>query len=152
MANESHSHPFGEPVNILKFGEGNKVIVDDAALDKMFLHHEVKNRKIVVFSIIGALRRGKSFFLDYCLRYLYAHVSSVSLFFIFESSIYVSSIRQLTIREMRKLIGVIGSAHQMNRCKDSHGDQELVVRQLELQCGPTCFFTLRQRPERKLQS
>lgn len=72
---DSHAHPFGKPVNILKFGEGNKVIVDNKELNKMFLHQEVKNRKVVVFSIIGAFRRGKSFFLDYCLRFLYANVS-----------------------------------------------------------------------------
>lgn len=72
---DSHSHPFGMPVNVLKFGEGNKVIVDNEELKKMFMHQDVKNRKVVVFSIIGAFRRGKSFFLDYCLRFLYANVS-----------------------------------------------------------------------------
>ncbi|CRK90025.1 CLUMA_CG003750, isoform A [Clunio marinus] len=75
--NQSHSHPFGKPVNILKFGEGNRIIVDKEALEKSFLHPDVKNRKIVVFSIIGAFRRGKSFFLDYCLRFLYANYSSI---------------------------------------------------------------------------
>lgn len=72
---DSHLHPFGKPVNVLKFGEGNKVIVDNEELKKMFMHQDVKNRKVVVFSIIGAFRRGKSFFLDYCLRFLYANVS-----------------------------------------------------------------------------
>lgn len=80
MENANHSHPFGQPVNVLKFGEGNKVLIDNAELDKMFLHSEVKNRKIVAFSIIGAFRRGKSFFLDYCLRFLYANVSSSSIY------------------------------------------------------------------------
>lgn len=74
-AESNHSHPFGRPINVLKFGEHNKVIIDNAELNKMFLHPDVKNRKIVVFSIIGAFRRGKSFFLDYCLRFLYANVS-----------------------------------------------------------------------------
>lgn len=73
----SHVHPFGNPVNVLKFGEGNKVIIDDPELEKMFLHADVKNRKVVVFSIIGAFRRGKSFFLDYCLRFLYATYPSI---------------------------------------------------------------------------
>lgn len=65
----------GNIVNVLKFGEHNQVIVDNAELDKMFSHPDVKDRKIMVFSIIGAFRTGKSFFLDYCLRYLYANVS-----------------------------------------------------------------------------
>lgn len=72
----NHQHLFGAPVNILKFTETKKVVVDNVELDKMFLHPDVKNRKIVAFSIIGAFRRGKSFFLDYCLRFLYANVSN----------------------------------------------------------------------------
>ena len=75
MSSVDHTHPFGHSVNVLKFGDDNQVIVDNTELDKMFLHPDVKNRKVVVFSIIGAFRRGKSFFLDYCLRFLYANVS-----------------------------------------------------------------------------
>lgn len=70
-----HDHPHGKPVNVLKFSQDSKVIVDEEPLRKMFDHADVKNRKIVAFSIIGAYRKGKSFFLDYCLRFLYAHVS-----------------------------------------------------------------------------
>lgn len=65
----------GNTVQILKFGDHNEVIVDVAELEKMFSHPDVKDRKVVTFSIIGAFRTGKSFFLDYCLRYLYANVS-----------------------------------------------------------------------------
>lgn len=54
----------------------NTIIVDDATIDSIFLHDDVKNRKIAIISIVGALRRGKSFFLDYCLRFMYANVSS----------------------------------------------------------------------------
>jgi atlastin len=75
MATNSHDHPHGRSINVLKFGDESKILVDNAELDKMFLHPDVKNRKVVVFSIIGAFRRGKSFFLDYCLRFLYANVS-----------------------------------------------------------------------------
>jgi atlastin len=71
----SHDHPYGKPVEVLKFTDSKQAIVDKAELDKMFDNQEVKNRKVVVFSIIGAFRRGKSFFLDYCLRFLYANVS-----------------------------------------------------------------------------
>lgn len=73
-----HVHPFGHSVNVLKFGENNEVLVDDHELEKMFLHPDVKNRKVVVFSIIGAFRGGKSFFLDYCLRFLYATYPSIN--------------------------------------------------------------------------
>lgn len=44
-------------------------------IGKVLLHPDVKDRNIVVLSIIGALRTGKSFFLDYCLRFMYANVS-----------------------------------------------------------------------------
>lgn len=89
MATDSHAHPFGKSANILKFGEENKVIIDNEELNKMFLHPEVKNRKVVVFSIIGAFRRGKSFFLDYCLRFLYANVSLDSIFDSFNPHIVI---------------------------------------------------------------
>ena len=43
-------------------------------LVKMFENPFVKTRKIVALSIVGPYRKGKSLFLNYCLRYLYAHV------------------------------------------------------------------------------
>lgn len=68
-------HAFGKSVNILKFDDGNEISIDKPELDRIFHHFEVKDRKIVVVSIVGAFRKGKSFFLDYCLRYMYANVS-----------------------------------------------------------------------------
>ena len=68
------THKYGNPVNILNFSADNKVVFDKTELDKIFLDPEVKTRKIVIVSIIGAFRKGKSFFLDYCLRYMYANV------------------------------------------------------------------------------
>lgn len=67
-------HQFGEAKNVVKF-EGENLEFDKSGLQELFLHPEIKDRKIVVFSIVGAYRKGKSFFLDYCLRYLYANVS-----------------------------------------------------------------------------
>ena len=67
-------HPHGEAKNILEFNEG-KPIINQETLDSIFDHEDVKYRRIVAFSIIGAYRKGKSFFLGYCLRYLYANVS-----------------------------------------------------------------------------
>ena len=67
-------HVYGKPVNILNFSADNKVLFDKTALDEIFLDPEVKPRKIVIVSIIGAFRKGKSFFLNYCLRYMYANV------------------------------------------------------------------------------
>lgn len=72
-------HPLGAPINVLKFTDDKQVKFENEEIEKMFLHPDVKNRKIVIFSIIGAFRKGKSFFLDYCLRYLYANVSNLSI-------------------------------------------------------------------------
>jgi atlastin len=55
--------------------ENNTIAIDTKALDDLFLHPDVKDRKIVAVSIAGAYRKGKSFFLGYCMRYLYSNVS-----------------------------------------------------------------------------
>lgn len=64
----------GEPVNIIKF-INSSIEFDKSAFENLLLHPEVRDRKIVFLGIAGAFRKGKSFFLDYCLRYLYANVS-----------------------------------------------------------------------------
>jgi len=71
----SYKHPYGEQVSILSFTDTNQIIIDNEEIDRLFNHSEIQNRKIVILSMIGAFRGGKSFFLDYCLRFLYAHVS-----------------------------------------------------------------------------
>lgn len=69
------THLYGKPINVLKFNKEKKLLFDKTELDEIFLQPEIKARKIVVVSIIGAFRKGKSFFLDYCLRFMYANVS-----------------------------------------------------------------------------
>jgi hypothetical protein len=70
-----HSHPYGRPVTILNLDNHHNIEINTEQLKEMFEHQEVVNRKIVAFSIVGTFRRGKSFFLNYVLRYLYANVS-----------------------------------------------------------------------------
>lgn len=65
---------YGEPLSVISF-KNTSVEFNKAALDGLLLNPEVRNRKIVVLSIVGAFRKGKSFFLDYCLRFLYGNVS-----------------------------------------------------------------------------
>lgn len=78
----SDFHPYGRPINIVQFTEGTEFIIERDELDQIFNHYDVKYRNIVVFSIVGAFRKGKSFLLDYCLRYLYANVSNLMLYFL----------------------------------------------------------------------
>ncbi|XP_070508821.1 atlastin-like [Chironomus tepperi] len=73
-----HSNPYGQSQSILSFTSENKIEINEDILREIFGHPELQNRKIVVFSIIGAYRKGKSFFLDYCLRFLYANYSSIN--------------------------------------------------------------------------
>jgi Guanylate-binding protein, N-terminal domain len=66
----SHTHAYGSPLSIIKFNGSVDIQLDKAGLEGLLLHPEV-----VILSIVGAFRKGKSFFLDYCLRFLYGHVS-----------------------------------------------------------------------------
>jgi atlastin len=49
--------------------------LDEAAVKSVLLQPQVKNRKIAIVSIVGAFRRGKSFLLNFMLRYLNAKVN-----------------------------------------------------------------------------
>lgn len=71
-------HAFGEPVKLLKSVDG-QYIIDQPELDHILNHAEVRDRKIVVFSIIGPQKKGKSFFMNYCLRFMYANVRISSI-------------------------------------------------------------------------
>ena len=76
-------HPHGKPVDIIRMTErdwSTEVITETENIESIFLHPEVKDRKVVVLSSAGVYRRGKNFFLDYCLRFLYANVSLFSIF------------------------------------------------------------------------
>ncbi|CAH1792203.1 unnamed protein product, partial [Owenia fusiformis] len=65
----------GEPVQILiaqAEGGEHKFELDEVALESILLRHNVKDKKCVVVSVAGAFRKGKSFLLDFFLRYLNA--------------------------------------------------------------------------------
>ncbi|XP_070501442.1 atlastin-like [Chironomus tepperi] len=72
-----HSHQYGKSINILRFSESKEIIVDNKEIEKIFGHPEIQDRKVAILSLIGAFRSGKSFFLDYCLRFLYANFPSI---------------------------------------------------------------------------
>ena len=44
--------------------------LDHEALEDILLSDEVRDRKVVVISVAGAFRKGKSFLLDFLIRYL----------------------------------------------------------------------------------
>ena len=68
----------GEPVEIINFGNpssGSKLQFDKEMFEEMLSHKSVIDRKVWIISIVGAFRKGKSFLLDYCLRFMYTFVS-----------------------------------------------------------------------------
>lgn len=44
--------------------------LDEEALNAILCSEEVRNKKVAVLSIAGAFRKGKSFLLDFLLRYM----------------------------------------------------------------------------------
>ncbi|KAL7027681.1 hypothetical protein ACKWTF_005524 [Chironomus riparius] len=74
----SHNHSYGKPITVMKFSDTGEVIVDNEELGKIFSHPKIQDRKIMILSIVGASRGGKSYFLDYSLRFLYAHYPSIN--------------------------------------------------------------------------
>ncbi|CRK86732.1 CLUMA_CG000565, isoform A [Clunio marinus] len=69
-----------EPVQLLDFtsNDNKTVTLNKASVENLFLNPLVSDRDVVVVSIAGALRKGKSFLLNYMLRYMYANYKTVS--------------------------------------------------------------------------
>ena len=49
--------------------------LDEEALESILLDPRVRDKKVVVLTVAGAFRKGKSFLLDFFLRYLDRQVS-----------------------------------------------------------------------------
>ena len=65
------------PVQLLHLATGEKsdINYNVETVKNLFLDPKLQDRNVVVFSIIGAFRKGKSFLMNYVLRYMYANVS-----------------------------------------------------------------------------
>jgi hypothetical protein len=63
----------GRQLTAIKF-KAKTTVIEDGVLEKIFLHPMVKDRNIVTISVVGAFRKGKSFLLNYFLRFLYHNV------------------------------------------------------------------------------
>lgn len=58
------------PICILKATGDHTFELDIEALEKILLQDHIREKKVVVVSVAGAFRKGKSFLLDFFLRYL----------------------------------------------------------------------------------
>lgn len=66
-------HP--RPIQIVLAKPDHTFELDLEALREILLSDDVRDRKVMVLSVAGAFRKGKSFLLDYLLRYLNYGVS-----------------------------------------------------------------------------
>ncbi|KAL4238639.1 putative RING-H2 finger protein [Mactra antiquata] len=82
--NTSENHPpvsargvtlVGEPIQIVSVKDDHTFELDEEKLDTVLLRQEIQGKKAVVVSVAGAFRKGKSFLLDFFLRYLNADCS-----------------------------------------------------------------------------
>lgn len=64
----------GEPIQIVIACENHTFELDEEALEKILLRKDVQDKKVAIVSVAGAFRKGKSFLLDFFLRYLSAGV------------------------------------------------------------------------------
>lgn len=63
------------PVQIvLANEEEHSFSLQEEALERLLLQEEVQDLHVVVVSVAGAFRKGKSFLLDFMLRYMYEQV------------------------------------------------------------------------------
>lgn len=65
----------GRPLQIITTTEDHKFELDEELLTQVLNRDEVKDRFVVVVSVAGAFRKGKSFLLDFFLRYMHSRVS-----------------------------------------------------------------------------
>ena len=65
----------GQPLQVVIVNDDHTFELNEEDLTKVLLDPRVKDNKVVVLSVAGAFRKGKSFLLNFCLRYLQAEVS-----------------------------------------------------------------------------
>ena len=117
------------PVQLLDFhGNDNKtVLLRPGSVERLFLHPLVSDRNVVIVSIGGAFRKGKSFLLNYMLRYLYANVRFIIIRKIrndlkinFNFSIGQLHIQRRLSTQLKLLIGLV---NQMRLSQASRGNR-----------------------------
>lgn len=67
------------PIQIVIADEDNhEFSLDKEALERILLQEHVRDLNVVVVSVAGAFRKGKSFLLDFMLRYMYNQVRNAT--------------------------------------------------------------------------
>uniref|UniRef100_A0A5F8G851 Atlastin GTPase 1 n=1 Tax=Monodelphis domestica TaxID=13616 RepID=A0A5F8G851_MONDO len=63
------------PVQVLIMKDDHSFELDETALNRILLSEAVRDKEVVAVSVAGAFRKGKSFLMDFMLRYMYNQVS-----------------------------------------------------------------------------
>lgn len=72
---EEEEEGVARPVQIVVPDEGeHSFSLQEEALERLLLQEEVQDLHVVVVSVAGAFRKGKSFLLDFMLRFMYNQV------------------------------------------------------------------------------
>lgn len=64
-----------EAIRIVQIGDNNNLVLNANVLENILSQPDIQDRAISVISIAGAIRKGKSFILNFFLRYLKATVN-----------------------------------------------------------------------------
>ncbi|KAM5129030.1 atlastin-1 [Mantella aurantiaca] len=59
------------PVQVLVVKDDHSFELDEGALNRILLSETVRDKEVVTVSVAGAFRKGKSFLMDFMLRYMY---------------------------------------------------------------------------------
>ncbi|XP_001607339.4 atlastin isoform X2 [Nasonia vitripennis] len=70
MEKKDEGEDMGRPVQVVQAHPDHTFELDEEALAEILLQEDVKDRSVVVVSVAGAFRKGKSFLLDFFLRYM----------------------------------------------------------------------------------
>ncbi|XP_063803626.1 atlastin-1 isoform X2 [Pseudophryne corroboree] len=60
-----------QPVQVLVVKDDHSFELDEVALNRILLSEAVRDKEVVAVSVAGAFRKGKSFLMDFMLRYMY---------------------------------------------------------------------------------
>jgi atlastin len=64
----------GRPVQVVVANKDHTFTLDEEALQEILMQESVKDKPVVILSVAGAFRKGKSFILSFFIRYLHAEV------------------------------------------------------------------------------
>jgi atlastin len=73
----------GRPVQIVVSKDDHSFELDEDALSEILLQDHVRDKNVVIVSVAGAFRKGKSFLLDFFLRYMVTQVGFLPIQILF---------------------------------------------------------------------